>query len=404
MTTLFIFLTITLTIGALAYLRSSLALATIALAVVLLLLTKITSGVVPGGVVTVMWLIGLAFASLNIRWLRQRLISAPALAFFRSAPPEISSIEQEALDAGTVWWAAELFSGNPDWNRLLQLPAEKLSDIEQAFLDGPVSTLCSMVNDWEVSRSGELPQPVWQYLKGQGFLGMIIPREYGGKDFSARAHSRVIEKIASRSGTAAVSVMVSNSLGPAELLLRYGSEAQKNHYLPRLASGEDAPCFAPTNPFVGSDAAAIPDTGIVCHGQFNGEEVLGIRVTWENCYITLSPIASLLGLPFHLYDPDKLIGETNDVGITLALLPGDHPGELYLISCDLKRFEDDGRIVPHAEDRVADAVAAGIISEIEAKQIRSTAAAVRRAIDVDDFSSEELWQVNHINDAKADAA
>ncbi|MFT4563095.1 MAG: acyl-CoA dehydrogenase [Gammaproteobacteria bacterium] len=326
MNTFFVLLSIVTGLGVLAYFRASLALATIVGSLGLLVLTKVSGGLLASSVVLVTWLLLAVMAALNIRQLRHRFVVEPALALFRRDLPTISSTEQEALDAGTVWWDAELFSGDPDWEKLLSLPAEQLSADEQNFLDGPVNTLCSMIDDWEISRTGELPAEIWRFLKDEGFLGLIIPREFGGKGFSARAHSRVIEKIASRSSAAAVSVMVPNSLGPAELLLRYGSEAQKTNYLPKLACGDEIPCFALTNPFAGSDAAAIPDAGIVCRENFNGQEVLGIRITWEKRYITLSPVATVLGLAFRLFDPDGLLGDTQDIGITLALLPADHPG------------------------------------------------------------------------------
>ncbi len=264
----------------------------------------------------------------NVPALRRRIVSAPLFTLFRSVLPEISDTEREALDAGTVWWEGQLFSGWPDWNVLLAYPAPRLSAEEQAFVDGPVETLCQMLDDWQITHElGDLPAHVWQYVKDQGFLGMIIPREYGGKGFSALAHSEVVMKLTSRSVTAAVSVMVPNSLGPAELLLHYGSEAQKRHYLPRLARGLDIPCFALTSPDAGSDAGGIPDYGIVCRGESRGErEVLGIRLSWEKRYITLGPIATLLGLAFRLYDPSHLLGERTDLGITLALIPTDTPG------------------------------------------------------------------------------
>lgn len=326
MHTLFILFLLVAGIGGLAYLRASLLVATVAGAIGLLVIGKLAQGVPASVVVFIAWLAWLAVALLNVRQLRQQWVSAPALEMFRRVLPRISQTEQDALDAGSVWWDAELFSGDPDWRRLLELPAENLSAEEQAFLDGPVEKLCAMVDEWDISRAGRLPDAVWRFIKDEGFLGLIIPREFGGKGFSARAHSRIVSKIASRSGTAAISVMVPNSLGPAELLLKYGDEHQRQHYLPRLARGEEIPCFALTNPFAGSDAAAIPDTGIVCRGTHDGEDVLGIRVSWEKRYITLAPIATLLGLAFHLYDPDGLLGDNEDVGITLALLPTNHPG------------------------------------------------------------------------------
>lgn len=258
---------------------------------------------------------------------RRALISDPLLGWFRKVMPAVSQTEQEALDAGTVWWDGDLFSGRPDWKRLLAFPAPRLSAEEQAFLDGPVEELCGMLDDWEITHElNDLPPHVWQFIKSRGFFGMIIPREYGGLGFSALAHSEVVMKLATRSATATVSVMVPNSLGPAELLLHYGTEEQKSHYLPRLARGQEIPCFALTGPDAGSDAGAIPDFGIVARGVHEGREVLGIRVTWEKRYITLGPIATLLGLAFKLRDPDGLLGGEADRGITLALIPTSHPG------------------------------------------------------------------------------
>lgn len=272
-------------------------------------------------------LVAAAAILLGVAPLRRRLLSDPMLGWFRKVLPQVSQTEQEALDAGTVWWDGDLFSGRPDWKRLLAFPKPTLSAEEQAFMDGPVEEFCAMLDDWEVSHElNDLPPHAWQYIKDRGFLGMIIPKQYGGLGFSALAHSAVVTKLATRSATGTVSVMVPNSLGPAELLLHYGTEAQKNHYLPRLAKGLEMPCFALTGPDAGSDAGSIPDFGIVCHGMHEGREVLGMRVTWEKRYITLGPIATLLGLAFKLYDPDHLLGEDEDVGITLALIPTKHPG------------------------------------------------------------------------------
>ena len=264
----------------------------------------------------------------GIPFLRRWLVSRPVLEIFRSILPQVSQTEQEALDAGTVWWDGELFSGNPHWNKLLALPKPVLSDEEQSFLDNEVEQLCAMIDDWDVSHvRQDLSRQAWQFIKDKGFFGMIIPKEYGGLQFSAQAHSAVVTKVASRSGTAAVTVMVPNSLGPAELLLHYGTQEQKDKYLRRLAKGQEVPCFALTGPFAGSDAGAIPDVGIVCYGDFNGQpNVLGVRVTWEKRYITLAPIATLLGLAFKLYDPDNLLGAEVARGITLALIPTDTPG------------------------------------------------------------------------------
>ena len=273
-------------------------------------------------------LIAIAGIVLLVRPLRYLLVSRPLLKIFRKTLPKVSQTEQEALDAGTVWWEGELFSGDPNWSTLLAYPKPQLSAEEKAFLDGPVEQLCEMLDEWKITRElHDLPPDVWQFIKDNGFFGMIIPKQYGGHGFSALAHSEVVMKIGSRSGTAAVTVMVPNSLGPAELLLHYGTDEQKNNYLPRLAKGLEIPCFALTGPDAGSDAGAIPDTGIICRSKFEGKKnVLGIRVTWEKRYITLGPVATLLGLAFKLYDPDGLLGEEKDLGITLALIPTNTPG------------------------------------------------------------------------------
>ncbi len=281
-----------------------------------------------GGMTAVWVAFVVVVAVLNIAALRRHLISKFVFGWFRRALPQVSQTEQEALDAGTVWWDGELFSGNPDWHKLLALPKAELSSEEKAFLAGPVEELCSMLDDWKITHElYYLPPPVWKFIKDKGFLGMIIPRRYGGLGFSALAHSEVVMKLTTRSGTGAVSVMVPNSLGPAELLLHYGTEEQKNYYLPRLAGGTEIPCFALTGPEAGSDASSIPDAGIVCKAQFEGRnDVLGIRLNWEKRYITLGPIATLLGLAFKLYDPDHLLGPKEDIGITLALIPTDTVG------------------------------------------------------------------------------
>ena len=265
---------------------------------------------------------------LNLPPLRRALISNRVLAVFRRILPSVSQTEREALEAGTVWWDADLFSGRPDWKRLLATPAPKLSGEEQAFLDGPVQELCTMLDDWKITHElKDLPPEVWQYLKDKRFFGMIIPKKYGGLEFSALAHSAVVMKVASRSVTAAVTVMVPNSLGPAELLLHYGTEKQKNYYLPRLARGEEVPCFALTGPEAGSDAGAMPDTGVICRQEHDGRsDVLGIRLNWDKRYITLGPVATVLGLAFKLYDPDHLLGDREELGITVALIPTDTPG------------------------------------------------------------------------------
>jgi len=264
---------------------------------------------------------------LNIAAIRRRAVSDRLLQWFRGKLPEMSQTEQEAIDAGTVWWDAKLFSGAPDWNELLAYPAPVLSAEEQSFLDNECEQLCAMLNEWETTQLWQDVSPqAWQFIKDQGFLGMIIPREYGGKGFSASLHSAVIQKLSTRSSVAAASVMVPNSLGPAELLLHYGTPEQKKHYLPRLARGLEIPCFALTNPHAGSDAAAIPDCGIVCEGEWQGRKVLGMRVTWQKRYITLGPISTLLGLAIRLYDPDHLLGAVEDIGITCVLVPSNTPG------------------------------------------------------------------------------
>jgi acyl-CoA dehydrogenase len=259
--------------------------------------------------------------------LRRLLVSRPLLSWYRGQLPPMSQTEQEAIDAGTVWWDGDLFSGRPDWKKLLSVPRPRLTAEEQSFLDNETEQLCAMVNDWETTLiHQDLPPQAWQFIKDKGFLGMIIPKKYGGKEFSATLHSQVVQKLATRCGAAAVHVMVPNSLGPGELLVHYGTEEQKNHYLPRLAKGLEIPCFGLTSPHAGSDAAAIPDFGVVCRGTWDGREILGMRVTWEKRYITLGPISTLLGLAFRLHDPDHLLGDKDDVGITCALVPTAMPG------------------------------------------------------------------------------
>jgi acyl-CoA dehydrogenase len=281
-----------------------------------------------------LWLpIMIIISIINIPQLRRNLISKPAMKLLKANLPQISRTEQEALDGGNVWWDAELFSGKPDWTRLRDLSSSSLSREEQDFIDGPVEKLCSMLDDWKITHElQDLPTSVWDYIKEERFFGMIIPKVYGGHGFSAFAHSQVVMKLSSRSISAAVTVMVPNSLGPGELLIKYGTQEQKDYYLPRLAVGKDVPCFALTGPEAGSDAGSIPDIGIACKADFNGEkDVLGIRLNWEKRYITLSPVASLLGLAFQLYDPDNLLDskierEGDLIGITVALIPTNTPG------------------------------------------------------------------------------
>ena len=272
--------------------------------------------------------LGLFVAVFGIPIVRQVLVSKFILNIFRKILPQVSQTEQEALDAGTVWWDGELFSGHPNWQKLLAYAKPKLSAEEQSFLDNETEQLCAMIDDWDVTHvRQDLSPETWQFIKDKGFFGMIIPKEYGGLQFSALAHSSVVAKIASRSATGTVTVMVPNSLGPAELLLHYGTKEQKDKYLHRLAKGLEIPCFALTGPFAGSDAGAIPDTGIVCYGEFNGQKnVLGLRMNWEKRYITLAPVATLLGIAFKLFDPDHLLGPDEARGITLALIPTNTPG------------------------------------------------------------------------------
>lgn len=261
---------------------------------------------------------------------RKQKLTLPLYKFFQRVLPPINRTEAEALEAGDVWWEAELFQGDPDWKELLSYPQPKLSAAEQAFIDNETETLCGMLNDWQiVQHDKDLSPGAWQYLKNAGFLGMIIPKEYGGLGFSAYAHSCVVTKLATKSSSAAVSVMVPNSLGPAELLMKYGTEAQRQRYLPGLAKGTEIPCFGLTSPEAGSDAGAIIDRGVVCKGVFEGKECLGLSLTWNKRYITLAPIATVLGLAFKMYDPDHLLGEEQELGITVALVPTSHPGVVH---------------------------------------------------------------------------
>ncbi|MFN1550394.1 acyl-CoA dehydrogenase FadE [Vibrio natriegens] len=264
----------------------------------------------------------LAIAVFAVSGIRQSLISRKALAVFKKVLPAMSQTEKEALDAGTVWWEAELFKGKPEWKKLHAIQTPKLSAEEQAFLDGPVNEVCAMVNDFQVTHElADLPPEVWQYLKDQKFFAMIIKKKYGGLEFSAYAQSLVLQKLTGVSGVLSSTVGVPNSLGPGELLQHYGTEEQKDYYLPRLAEGKEIPCFALTSPEAGSDAGSIPDYGVVCKGQWEGKEVLGMRLTWNKRYITLAPVATVLGLAFKLRDPQGLLGDKEDLGITCALIP-----------------------------------------------------------------------------------
>lgn len=263
----------------------------------------------------------------NLVEVRREKFTKPLLDIYRKMLPSMSDTEREALEAGNVWWDGELFSGMPNWDRLMSYPAPQLSEEEQAFLDGPCETLCKMLDDWAICHEhADLPKDVWEYIIKHRFFGMIIPKSYGGLEFSAYANAAVIMKLAGRSTTASSTVGVPNSLGPAELLLHYGTEEQKNHYLPGLAAGTEIPCFALTSPEAGSDAAALIDSGIVSRGSWNGKQITGIRLNWNKRYITLAPVATVLGLAFKLYDPEHLIGDKDEYGITAALIPTDLPG------------------------------------------------------------------------------
>lgn len=264
---------------------------------------------------------------LGVADIRRNLITKPVFGIFKKILPPLSDTEREAMEAGDVWWDGDLFQGKPDWKKLHAIPKAELSVEEQAFMDNEVETLLKMLDDYKiVQEQRDLPPEVWQYIKDNGFFAMIIPKSYGGREFSAIANSTIVSRIATRSLTAAVTVMVPNSLGPGELLMHYGTQEQKDRWLPGLAAGKEVPCFALTGPEAGSDAGGIPDTGVICKGQFEGKEVLGIRLNWDKRYITLAPVATVLGLAFKLYDPENLLGEKTELGITCALIPTSHEG------------------------------------------------------------------------------
>jgi acyl-CoA dehydrogenase len=308
--------------GFMAYSRASLSTFTIAFALLMIV------GTFFDVISFFSWLLFAIIAiPLNIGDVRKQYISRPLLDMFRSIMPEMSKTEQEAIDAGTTWFEAELFRGTPDWKKLHNYPQPRLSAEEQAFLDGPVEEVCRMTDDWKTTHElADMTPEVWQYLKDNKFFAMIIKKQYGGLEFCAYAQSRVLQKLSSVSTVLSSTVGVPNSLGPGELLQHYGTKEQQDYYLPRLVKGDEIPCFALTSPEAGSDAGAIPDYGIVCRGEFNGEEVLGMRLTWNKRYITLAPVATVLGLAFKLQDPDHLLGEEEDLGITCALIPTDIKG------------------------------------------------------------------------------
>jgi acyl-CoA dehydrogenase len=275
-------------------------------------------------------LLWLTFAVLfipNMPEFRREKITRPALEIYRQMLPSMSDTEREALEAGNVWWEGELFSGMPHWDRLTEYPAPQLSEEEQAFFDGPCEELCAMIDGWDIAHNrADMPPEVWDFIKKNKFFAMIIPKKYGGLEFSAYANAMVIAKLASRNPAVSSTVGVPNSLGPVELLLHYGTDEQKQRWLPGLAAGDEIPCFALTSPQAGSDAAALIDSGIVCKDKWNGKQTVGIRLNWDKRYITLAPVATVLGLAFKLYDPDHLIGDKDEYGITAALIPTDLPG------------------------------------------------------------------------------
>jgi acyl-CoA dehydrogenase len=309
-----------------AYRRTSLLAFTAAYGAALFFYSWFGGGALPW--LVLLWLVFAGLVLLNIDAVRLRYLSRPFLITYRRLLPSMSDTERDALEAGTVWWDGELFTGGPAWQKLMSAPSARLSPEEQAFLDGPCEELCRMLDDWDIThKRGDLPPQVWEFLKSRGFFAMIIPKKYGGLEFSAYAHSAVLVKVASRSTTASSTIAVPNSLGPAELLLHYGTDAQKDHYLPRLARGDEVPCFALTGPRAGSDAASIPDTGVVCKGVHDGREIIGIRLNFSKRYITLAPVATVIGLAFRLFDPERLLGtDRTDYGITCALIPRGAPG------------------------------------------------------------------------------
>lgn len=309
----------------LAYRRVDLATTTLVLGFTLLVYTLFGPGWFAFKLV--LWVLYGGLLSLNAESFRRERLALPLLRFYRTVVPQLSDTEREALEAGTVWWDGELFTGAPDWSRLMALPAPRLSAEEQAFLDGPTEELCRLVDDWQITHElADMPPAVWDFIREHRFFAMIIPKRYGGLEFSPPGVAAVLAKLSSRSAVVASTVGVPNSLGPAELLLHYGTEAQRQRYLPGLAAGTEIPCFALTGPRVGSDAASIPDTGVVCRGLWQGEEITGIRLNWDKRYITLAPVATVLGLAFKLYDPDRLLGGREDLGITAALVPVSTPG------------------------------------------------------------------------------
>lgn len=335
--------------GVLFFQKASLSVFSIAMAVLLLLVSFFSSA--GWFLVTLLWIIfTVIFIPLNFLPLRRMLFSERAFTVFKRVMPAISDTEREALQAGGIGWEAEIFTGMPDWRKLHKIPYAKLTDEEQAFISGPTEQLCTMIDNWQISRSMHIPDEIWQFLKSEGFLGLIISKEYGGNPMSAVALAAIIMKISSASIAVGSIVAVPNSLGPGELLTRYGTDEQKNYYLPRLASGEEIPCFALTSPVAGSDAGSIVDYGVVCEHEFEGKKQIGIRLNWDKRYITLAPVATLLGLAFKLYDPDHFLGANESLGITCALIPTSTEGVVtgrrhYPLDCAFPNGPTQGKDV-----------------------------------------------------------
>ncbi|MFK8052589.1 MAG: acyl-CoA dehydrogenase [Woeseiaceae bacterium] len=312
----------------LAYKRVDLKTATIAMAAIVAAYQLFGDGY--GVVMLLLWLIVIAMLVLNFDDFRRDQITRRMLRVYKTMLPQMSDTEREALEAGSVWWDGELFTGLPNWDRLMSMPAPRMTDEEQAFFDGPTETLCRMIDDWQICHElGDMPEEIWAYIKEHRFFAMIIPKEFGGLEFSPFANAQILKKLSTRSTVVASTIGVPNSLGPAELLLHYGTDAQKQRYLPGLAAGTEIPCFALTSPQAGSDAAALIDSGVICKGQWEGKEITGIRLNWNKRYITLAPVATVLGLAFKLRDPDHLIGDVDDYGITAALVPTNTPGVVH---------------------------------------------------------------------------
>jgi len=315
-----------LAVFGLIYVRVPVLIWTVVVGVVLVGLSL--TGYLNVGFLIVCWILYIAVVLFtNLHQYRQRYFSKPLIEFLQKRMPSISESERDAIEAGNVWWEKELFCGRPQWKKLLRNPKPTLTPEEQSFIDNEVETLCRLINEWQVIHVDQNLSPeVWAFLKASRFFGLVIPKEFDGLGFSALAHSTIVTKIATRSPSAAVNTMVPNSLGPAELILHYGTSEQKKYYLPRLARGEEIPSFGLTAPEAGSDAGSITDSGIVCYDQHDGKEVLGLRLNWDKRYITLAPVATVIGIAFRMFDPDHLLGEKENIGITLALIPTNHPG------------------------------------------------------------------------------